>query len=152
MIAMTSPAFFLPLAEAGFTWSGVAERLVAIALSAGLTGLVTVYVLRAQIAALSGQVADLGRTAERNSREIARSREDRAMCELTAARTFARREDFGEVLVQSTAGHREVMVKLDQVAETLRAAVGKVHQRIDGVQERVTRVEEQVRSPEKSHA
>jgi len=139
-----SLAFFWPLAEAGFSWGGVAERFIAIALSAVATGVVMVYVLKAQITGLADQVGKLAERVDAQACRLADARQERSHCETRAAKTFATREDFAQTFVEAAAGHREVVVKLDQAAKGLRDSVARVHQRVDDVQERLVRAEERI--------
>ena len=149
MSASVPLAFLSILAEAGFTWGGLGERLLTVVAAAGLTGLITVYALKAQLGALKETVGSLAQTVETHGKSIVEIKLERMDCEMRSTasvdarvRDLATRGEFAQVLVESVANNRQAMDRIEEIAASFRNAVGKVHSRADGLAERVTRVEE----------
>jgi len=138
------------LAAAGeFTWAGVAERLATIVLAASIIGYVTVQVLKSQMRDMRDRLAEVAKTVGDLGDRAAAAETERMACELRCAenlrvqeKTFATREEFAMTLTEAVAGGKEQMDRLDQIASSFRKSVGEAHNRIDGLQERITRVEE----------
>lgn len=140
-----SPLFFSPLAAAGFSWSVILIGLLVWMLTTSATWLiaarVTTAVLREQNKTIRESVNGLLSDVRQLSKTISDIKQERGKCELRAVKTFATREEFAQIIVETTANHREEMSKLDTIATSFRDSVGKVHGRADALAERVTRLE-----------
>lgn len=141
----TSPLIFYPLAMTGISWSAVLVGVVAWLLTTAATWLiaarVTTAVLREQNKNIRESVGGLLADVRQLSNTISEIRQQRGKCELRAVKTFATREEFAQIIIESAANHREEMTKLDNIANSFRNSVGKVHSRADALAERVTRLE-----------
>ena len=149
-MTIASLSFFSALAAVGeFSWGDAAERMLMVLASAGLTGLITIYVLKAQVAGLKEQFAEMARTVRQQGSKIEAAGQERMACELRCSqamrvqeKTFATRDEFALTLTETVIGNKQQMERLDEIAQSFRDSVGKAHKRIDDLLQRVTRVEE----------
>ena len=149
-MTVASLSFVFALAAVGeFSWGDAAERMLMVLASAGLTGLITIYVLKAQVAGLKEQFGEMARTVRQQGNRIESAGTDRMACELRCAQALrvqekglATREEFALTLTETIAGNKAQMDRLDEIAQSFRDSVGKAHKRIDDILVRVTRVEE----------
>ena len=130
------------------TWPYVSAAIVIWLVTTALTWLVsarvTGAVMREQARQLKGSMKDLLADVRALTSDVHGLRdglhaaeEGRTQCELRAVKTFTTREELTRVLIQVTAGTENLANRMDDLGKSFRDSVGKVHGRVDDLQDRV---------------
>ena len=114
---------------------------VAALVAAVVSSVITSRILTHQIAALAETVKSLQNTIETLEADLADIRQERAKCELTAARTYATREELAQLIAETAGNHRALFNELKELAAGMRDSIGKTHGRLDNALERIARLE-----------
>jgi len=117
---------------AAISLESIWERLLTAAIVAGITAVVTLFVLRAQFKGLLDKVKDLGKVQADHAKQLAKLRTERTQCELRATHEFATKGDWCRVQGQVTEQYHRILDGLDSM-----------HGRISLLGEKVAKVEGQ---------
>ncbi len=152
MLATAVDATAAPVAVTAVNWPAVIGAVAASLLINAVTWLIAARVTTAVLREKNQHLAVLVQTLTTNlaavtdavanlRNDVANVRRERTECELKAARSFATREDFVQVVADAAGGLRSINTKLDTVAAAGRGSVSKAHGRVDELADRVTRIE-----------
>ena len=150
MIASLAPIDSLAQADAGLVipWGNVigygAVSLLATALTWLVAGKVSTSVLRQQNTQLDKSIAEHTRMLGELYDRVGEIRRERSECEIRAVRRFATAEQIIDASATVNGNHREVMSKLDGLQQSVRDSIRRVHDRVNGHQDRLVELETKI--------
>ena len=136
------PAWMLATAvDSGRVLSNLVAAGIAAVVAAVVSSVLTSRILKDRISALAETVKSLQQTIETLEADLNAIRQERASCELKAARTYANRSELAQIIAEAAANHREFLTELKELGASMRDSIGKTHGRLDNALERIARLE-----------
>ena len=129
------------LAQSGmeeFAWKAF-QVLLQSAISGVIVGLVAWGAMKANMANVRRRQEEHDRLLAEQGRAIADMRSERAQCELRATRTYATREEMGQVFAKIDAIGERMGERMDSLRQEIHEDIQNVHSRVTEVATRVAR-------------